>query len=179
MANFNYAIGKIRWAKVFDLVPNYNRDGFEWTFDFIPDKDALALIKELNIENKMKEKDGVKFLRFTQKEKQANGKANFPISVVDARNRPWDPQRDADGKVTNHIGNDSLVEVKFKVVPYGVGKPTGVYPQALRVLEHKAFVRQEFAPLAEDNPYLQNFADFNEPVEEEVADVVEGDPLEG
>lgn len=169
MANFNYAIGKIFWAKVLgDPVPNYNRDGFEWTFDFEPNVEASALFRELNIDNKMKEKEGRKIMRFTQKQQQANGKANFPITVVDARNRPWDP----DVK----IGNESLVEVKFKVVDYGKGKPTGVYPQAIRVLEHLPYVRQEFAPLPEDNPYVQNFA---EPVAEEaeVEMVVEGDPL--
>lgn len=168
MAVFNYVVGKILWAKVLgDPVPNYNRDGFEWTFDFVPDADALKLFKELKIDNKMKEKDGVKFLRFTQKQKQANGKDNFPITVVDARDRIWDP--------ATKIGNDSTVEVKFKVVAYGPGKPTGVYPQAIRVLDHKPYVRQEFAPLPEDNEFVQRLVDD---VEVEVAPF-EGDPLAG
>lgn len=160
MANYHYVIGNILWAKVLgDPVPNYNRDGYEWTFDFVPNDEALRAFRELKIDNKMKEKEGVKFFRFTQKARQANGKENFPITVVDARNQPWDP----DVK----IGNDSLVEVKFKVVDYGKGKPTGVYPQAIRVLEHKPYVRQEFAPLPEDSEYVQNFTerDFSEPVE--------------
>jgi hypothetical protein len=180
LANFNYAVGTIRWAKVLgDPVPNYNRDGFEWTFDLVPNAEALALFRELGIDNKMKEKDGVHFMRFTQKQQQANGRANFPITVVDARNRPWDPKI-VDGKVTNPIGNDSLVEVKFKKVAYGVGKPVGVYPQAIRVLEFKPYVRQEFAPLPEDSEYVQNFADdFAEPVEVEQVEAVEDDPLEG
>jgi hypothetical protein len=176
LANFNYVVGTIRWPKVFDLVPNYNKDGLEWTFDFVPDKEALKLFQEVGIADKVKEKEGVKFLRFTQKEKRLNGEKNFPITVVDARNRPWDPKRDEQGKVTNAIGNDSTVEVKFKVVHYGPGKPTGVYPQAIRVLELKPFVRQEFAPLPEDNKYFQN---FNDPVEEFGEGVEDGDPLEG
>jgi len=173
LANFNYAIGKIFWAKVLgDPVPNFNRDGLEWTFDFEPDAEALALFRELKIDNKMKEKDGRNILRFTQKQKQANGKENFPIVVVDARNRPWDP----DVK----IGNGSLVEVKFKVVDYGKGKPTGIYPQAIRILEHLPYVRQEFAPLPEDNPYVQNFAEPAEEAAEEEAEMIvrsESDPL--
>jgi hypothetical protein len=72
--------------------------------------------------------------------------------------------------------------VKFKVTDYGKGKPTGVYPQALRILELKPYVRQEFAPLPEDSQYVQNFADdndFSAPVEDLGEGVVEGDPLEG
>jgi hypothetical protein len=179
LAQFNYVTGKIYWAKVLgNPVPNYNRDGNEWTFDFLPDKQSLALFEQLGIDNKMKDKGDArgKFFPFKQKELQANGKANFPITVVDARDRPWDPKI-VDGKVTNPIGNESVVEVKFKVVDYGKGKPTGVYPQAIRVLEPKAFVRQEFAPLPEDSPYLAD--DFSQPVIEDVTDVVEGDPLEG
>lgn len=175
MAVYNYATGTINWAKILgDPVPNYNRDSYEWTFDFYPDKAALALFKELKIDNKMKEdKAGNKFLRFTQKEKQANGKANFPITVVDARNRPWDP--------TVKIGNETKGEVKFKVIEYGKGMPTGVYPQAVRVLEHKEYVRQEFAPLPEDNEYVQALPedDFSAPVEIEPEYDAEGkDPLE-
>lgn len=173
MAVFNYATGRIRWAKILgDPVPNYNRDGHEWTFDFYPNAEALALFKELKIDNKMKEdKEGNKFLRFTQKSHQANGKPNFPITVVDARNQQWD--------VNTKIGNDSLGEVKFKVVDYGKGKPTGVYPQAVRVLEFKPYVRQEFAPLPEDNEYVQAVPvdDFSAPVEVEQVEVAEGDPL--
>lgn len=182
MANFNYVIGKTYWTKVLgDPVPNYNRDGNEWTFDFTPNEEGERLFKELGIEDKMKNKGDERgdFIQFRQREKQANGKANFPITVVDARNRPWDPKI-VDGKVTNPIGNGSTVEVKFKVVDYGKGKPKGVYPQALRVLDLAPYVRQEFAPLPEDNEYVQKFKDdFNEPVEAEAADVVEDDPLEG
>jgi hypothetical protein len=178
MANFKYVTGRIRWAKVFQLVPNFNRDGFEWTFDFVPNDEALDVFKELKIEKKLKEKDGITFLRFTQKEKQANGKDNFPITVVDAANRPWDPQI-VDGKVNNPIGNDSLVEVKFKTIDYGKAMPTGVYPQAIRVLDLKPYVRQEFAPLPEDNEYVQKAIEEFPPVAEVMQEIVDedNDPL--
>jgi hypothetical protein len=175
---FNYMIGTVNWAKVLgDPVPNYNRDGREWTFDFTPDKDGLALVKKLKIADKMKNKGDERgdFIQFKQKEMQTNGKPNFPVTVVDAKNMPWDPKLDAKGKPTNLIGNGSTIEVKFRVVDYGVGKPTGVYPQAIRVLEHKPYVRQEFAPLTEDSQYFQ----ADEAVEEVQAQPVEGDPLDG
>jgi hypothetical protein len=171
LPQFHYVIGKTYWTKVLgDPVPNYNRDGNEWTFDFQPDADGVKLFEELGIKNKMKNKKDERgdFIQFKQKELQANGKKNFPITVVDARNQPWNP----DAK----IGNGSTVEVKFKVVPYGPGKPTGVYPQAIRVLEHNEYVRQEFAPLPEDNKYYQNFGAV---VEDAGEDAIEGDPLDG
>lgn len=177
MAVYHYVTGNISWAKILgEPVPNYNRDGHEWTFDFYPNAEALALFKELKIVGKMKDdKQGNKFLRFTQKAKRADGKDNFPITVVDARNREWDP----DVK----IGNDSLGEVKFKVVDYGKGLQTmGIYPQAVRILEHKPFVRQEFAPLPEDSEYVKALPDdqYFAAVEDTTDDVPfpEGDPLE-
>lgn len=171
MAQFHYMTGVANWAKILgDPVINYNKDGNEWTIDVTPDKEGLKLLKELKIDDKLKNKGDERgdFIQFKQKEKQANGKDNYRITVCDARNRVWDQ----DVK----IGNGSTVEVKFKVIDYGVGKPTGVYPQAVRVLEHKPYERVEFAPLPEDNKYVQNFAD---PVEDFGDDVVEGDPLEG
>lgn len=152
MANFNYVIGTTHWTKVLGApVPNYNRDGNEWTFDFTPDENGLKLFEALGIDNKLKNKKDERgtFIQFKQKEKRADGTANFPITVVDAHNRPWDPNV--------KIGNGSTVEVKFKVVDYGKGKPTGVYVQAIRVLDLKEYARQEFAPLPEDSAYLRQY----------------------
>jgi hypothetical protein len=175
-----YLTGQILWAKVLgDPVPNYNKDGNEWTFDFVPDKESLDRLIDSGLEEKIKGRGynhGKKgqyaerepFVRFVQKEFRANGKRNDPITVVNARNRLWDPDE--------KIGNDSLVEVKANVADYGKGKPKGFYPQAIRVLDHKEFVREEFAPLPEDSVYLRqyegSFGDAD-------GDVVEGDPLDG
>lgn len=179
MAVFHYATGKAHWAKILGApVPNYNRDGNEWTVDFTPNAEGLALIHELGIGHKIKNKSDERedFIQFKQRETRPDGSANFPITVVDARNRPWDP----DVK----IGNGSIVEVKFKVVDYGKDKAKsaryGVYPQAIRVLELVPYARQEFAPLPEDNEYVKNFSDdFSQPVEDFGDDVLEDDILEG
>lgn len=164
MANFNYVTGHIHWAKVLgDPVPNYNRDGNEWTFDFTPDDEHLGIFDELGIKAKLKNKDDERktFIQFKQKEKRADGSANLPITIVDARNHPWDP--------AVKIGNGSYVEVKFKVVPYKT--TVGVYPQAIRVLELVPYVRQEFAPLPEDNEFVQKV-----PLDE-VFEALDEDPL--
>lgn len=170
---FNYITGVTNWTKVLGApVQNYNRDGNEWTFDFTPDAAGLALIEELGIADKLKNKDDIrgKFITFKQKEFRADGKPNFPITVVDAANRPWDPEV--------KIGNGSTVEVKFKVVDYGKGKPTGVYPQAIRVLDLVPFVRQEFAPLPDDNEYVQKIKEEFPPAAPVMGDAPQGDILD-
>lgn len=171
--------GKGYWMKVLgEPVPDYNRTGKEWVFDFTPDDEGMALIKELKIKDKMKFKSDERgdFITFKQKEFQANGKRNLPVTVVDARNQPWDPKLNERGEPTNKIGNGSTVEVKFRVVEYGKGMPTGVYPQAIRVLEHVPFVRQEFSPLPEDSKYFQHFENDQEVLGD---GGIEGDVLEG
>lgn len=176
--------GKVFWAKVLgDPVPNYNRDGKEWTLDFEPDAEGIALMKREGLTEKIKGKgyntgknnqwaEKTPFVRFVHKEFRSNGKPNDPITVCDARNRIWDP----DVK----IGNETLAEVKFNSADYGKGKPKGLYIQALRILDLKPYVRQEFAPLPEDNEYVQALPvdDFSQPVEVEADAEVGGDPLD-
>jgi hypothetical protein len=172
--------GKVHWAKVLGApVPNYNRDGNEWTVDFTPNEEGYQLMEDIGIDNKLKNKDDARgrFIQFKQREKRADGTPNFPITVVDALNRPWDPKL-VDGKVTNPIGNESTCEIKFKVVNYGAGKPVGIYPQAIRVLDLAPYVRQEFAPLPEDSEYVQKLEVFDEAEDEVVNEgPVEDDPL--
>jgi hypothetical protein len=157
-----------------DPVPNYNRDGHEWTFDFTPDADAVAELRRLKVDHKLKNKGDERenFLTLKQRAIGADGKPYRPITVVDGHNRLWDPEV--------KIGNGSTVEVKLDVVDYGKAKAAiaryGLYPIAIRVLDHKPYVRQEFAPLPEDSKYYDN---FNEAVEDFGDGVVEGDPLEG
>lgn len=173
--------GEIYWAKVLgDPVPNYNRDGNEWAFDFVPDAESLKRMLDAGLEEKVKGRgynvgrkgqysEREPFVRFVQKEFRADGKRNDPITVVDVRNKVWD--------VDVKIGNESVVEVKANVADYGKGKPMGLYPQAIRVLDHKPFVREEFAPLPEDSVYLRQYGGDAEAFDG--GDAVEGDPLEG
>lgn len=165
--------GTGNWMKVLgDPVPNFARDGNEWTFDFTPNAEGLATIRKLGLEKKLKNKADSRedFLALKQKEFTTKGKRNDPITVVDARNRPWDP----DVK----IGNGSLIEVKLDVVDYGKAMPAGVYVRAIRVLDLVPYVRQEFAPLPEDNEYVAKIDDFSAPVDVADEDFVERDPLD-
>lgn len=177
MANIHYLTGTGHWMKVLGPpVPNYARDGYEWTFDFTPDAESLAKIKELGLAKKLKNKDDARgdFLALKQKELTSKGKKNDPITVVDARNRIWDP----DVK----IGNGSTIEVKIDVVDYGKAMPTGVYVRAIRVLDLVPYVRQEFAPLPEDSEYVQKIPEEDFAIEAHEAEgaaisVTDEDPL--
>lgn len=176
MANIHYLTGIGNWMKVLgDPVPNYARDGNEWTLDFTPNKEALEALAALKLNNKLKNKDDMRgqFLALKQKEFTAKGKKNDPITVVDARNRPWDQ--------SVKIGNGSLIEVKLDVVDYGKAMPTGLYVRAIRVLDLVPFVRQEFAPLPEDNEFVQKVPDTEFPSVGEILEGIvhedEGDPL--
>ena len=141
-----YVRGKAYFAKVLGRpVDNFNKDGKEWTIEIEPDDKGEKLLKELGLSSRITKGEKRNRILFRQREKRPDGETNRPITVVDANNKPWDESK--------LIGNESVVDLKFKFTDYGKGKPAGVYPQALRVLEHVEYKRQEFAPLNEDDQY--------------------------
>jgi hypothetical protein len=155
MANTYVIRGKGNWMKILGApVLNYAGDGKEWTMDITPDEEGIATLREVGLADRLKNKgdDRGEFIPFRQREKRMDGTLNRPVSVVDADGNPW-PQ-------DKLIGNGSTVDVKFEVKDYGKGKKAGVYPQAVRVLEHKPYQRVEFAPLNEDDDF------FKAPLEE-------------
>lgn len=147
-----YLSGKLFWAKV--LGPprtNYGGDAREWTFELEPDEASLEILREHGVEDRVKDKSHKKsyegrapFISFKRGEFDYEGEPNDPIRIVDAANQAWD------GKT--ELGNETVADVKVSIVDYGANKFKGVYPIAIRVLELVPFARQEFAPLAEDDP---------------------------
>jgi hypothetical protein len=157
--------GVAHWAKVLgEPVPNYQGDNREWTIDLTPDAAGQATLNQLGVGDRLKSKDDEReeFIQFRQREKRLDGSLNRRISVVDINGSPW-PQ-------DKLIGNGSVVDIRFDFRDYGKGKRPGLYPQAIRVLEYQPYVRQDFAPLGEDDPYAQKegrLPDGMEPEEEE------------
>jgi hypothetical protein len=147
--------GEIHWAKIFGPPrPNYNKDGKEWTFDFIPDdaKEAKADLKSAGVADRLKTREdrfeGRSYLSFKQKEFRADGKTpNEPIRVVDASGADWDPSVE--------LGNGTKVDVKFVVIDNGPGKFAGIYPRSIRVLALKEFKRQDFEPISEEDEFYE------------------------
>ncbi len=149
-ANTHYIRGVGRWMKVLgDPVDNFGKDGKEWVFDLTPDADGKKLLKKLKLDDRIKNKgdDRDDFITMKQRATKMNGEANRPINVVHPDGKTqWDP--------SNKLGNGTVVDVKFNIKDYGPGKRMGVYPQAIRVLEHVEYAAQDFAPLTEDDKFF-------------------------
>ena len=151
--------GKVQYAKILgDPVLNYNKDGQEWKFDFIPNDEASAAkeLKGLGVGDRLRalddsegnpRYDGQKYMVFKQNATRKDGSANKPITVVDITGKPWPPEV--------LLGNDTVVDLKFVVIDNGKGKFHGVYPRSLRVLELVPFSKSEFEPIAETDEYAK------------------------
>lgn len=150
-----YMRGRIFWAKIFGAPrPNFDGDAREWTFEFEPDENGVRTLKEHGLSDRLKDKrdkkgyeDREPFLILKRKEFKYDGDPNEHIRVVDAQNQQWSDNR--------LIGNGSVVDVKVTIVDYGPRKKDGIYPTAIRVLDLVPYERQEFAPLDEDDEYVQ------------------------
>jgi len=154
-----FLTGKLSWAKVLGAPrKNYAGDGNEWTFELEPDADSLKKYKALGLADRIKGKgfnigtkgqfaDRVPFIQFKKSELSADGKPNQPIRVYDKANQPWDQNA--------LIGNGSSGDVKLDVRDYGVGKKMGVYPVAIRVVDHVTFQSEEFGAMEDDDKPAQ------------------------
>jgi len=141
--------GKIYWAKITgNPVPNYSKDGFEWTFEFEPDAKGVAALKKHGLADRLKNKEDAKnpdkgpFLVLRQKELRMDGKKNDPIRIYDSEDAEWDR--------SNLIGNGSAVDVKLDIRDYGVGKKKGIYPAAVRVNDLVVYQSSEFGAMDDD-----------------------------
>ena len=160
----HYLRGKLFWAKVLgDPVDNYGKDGKEWVFDLALDADGVKQVKAIKVNGKPaltlrdKDDDRGQFVTFKQKLRDLpNGRSTTAPKITDVAGKLWDQD--------TKIGNESIADVKFEVVDYGKTMYAGIYPRAIRVLDHKAYADQDFAPLSEDDEFfrkpLDGEADF-------------------
>jgi len=153
-----YLHGKLYWAKIFGKPrPNYDGDANEWTFEFEPDEDSVRQLEGAGIGDRLKDKRGKKgyegrepYLTLKRSELTKDGEKNEHIRVVDADNKNWNG---------GQLGNLTEADVKVTVVDYGPRKKHGVYPVAIRVLEHVAYEPDEFKPLADSDPRRKRAAE--------------------
>lgn len=156
--------GVLSWAKVIgDPVPNYNKDGREWTFELQLDEPSIQKLlkhglgdrikgKGYNLGTKGQHKDRDPFIQFKKPEFNREGEPNKPIRIYDADDNFWDPQLNERGEPTNLIGNGSTGDVKVDIRDYGVGKKKGIYPGAIRVTNLVEFERtSEFGAMNSDD----------------------------
>lgn len=169
-SNKSYVIhGIAHWAKILGPPRDNEYTGErEWSIDVTPDADSRKLLKELGLNDRLREpKSGdtrtESFLSFRHREFKADGEKADPIRVVDAQTNPW--TKEANGLV----GNGSEVNVKFVVRDYGKGKKKGMYIRAVQVVNLVPYVVKDFAPVETDEEF---FAE-GEP-ETEIARLPEG-----
>lgn len=155
--------GRLQYARVLgDPVLNYNKDGQEWKFDFIPN-DPEGASKELasvGVSDRLRSLkdsegnyryDGQEYMSFKQNAERRDGTPNTPIRVEDMYGNPW-PEDVL-------LGNDTVADVKFVVIDNGRGKFHGVYPRSIRVLELVPYQSKEFTPIDESDPYFAKAAE--------------------
>ena len=159
--------GEMHWAKVLGgPVLNYDKNGKEWTFDFIPNdpEAARAELKALGVADRLRSKeghlDGRPYMTFKQKELKADGKPNDPIEIVDIIGDAWDQNK--------LIGNGTIADVRFVVVDFGAKRYKGMYPRNVRILEHVPYERKVFNDL-DPNDEFYNAAKAAEEAKKEVA----------
>lgn len=142
--------GKAFWTKLNHPVPNYNKDGLEWTLDVSLDKEASKELAGYGLGSKIKNKgdergDFITFKRASVKRSgPKKGEENKPITVVSPDGKtPWPS--------AVHIGNGSIVKVKFTLneTTNLRTKEKGMRadPLAIQVYEHSEYTppeRQEF-----------------------------------
>jgi len=140
--------GKLYWPKVFgEPRPNYAGDGREWTFEIEPDEEGLATCKKLGITGKLKDKyeDRGKYLTLKRRELTKSGEKNSHIRVIGPDNNEWGDKL---------LGNETIADVKIDVRSYDKGMK-GVYPIAIRVVDHVEYKSNEFPPMTKDDEYYK------------------------
>lgn len=143
--------GKLSWTKILgDPVPNYGKDGREWTFELEPNEKGLQLLIQngltdrikgagYNIGTKGQHKERKPFIILKKTELSRDGNPNTPIRVYGADDADWDREV--------LIGNGSEGDVKIDIRDYGVGKKKGIYPIAVRVTSHVPYESSEFGAM--------------------------------
>lgn len=166
--------GKAFYPKILELVPNYSRDGYEWTMDFMPCDEDLGKFKGLGILDRLKRREGSvipgQYITLKQREKKTNGDANKPPKVKDINGKDWDKD--------TKIGNGSDVDVKINIVDYGKGKKKGIYLNAVRVLSLVPYTGgSDFPALTPEDEFFAsdvdvkidaNDVDFNSDLEDDL-----------
>jgi hypothetical protein len=161
--------GKLHWAKVLGKPrphtgnPKYDKGPY-WSMDLTPDAASLETVKKYGFANKLKDPEEIRrkaakagkatkedrtedFLSFRHLAKSKDGEDNKPLRIVDVTGQPW-----PDNVL---LGNETVADVKVKVVDYGSASDKGTYVQAIRVLDLVPYEGgTEFEALSEDDEFF-------------------------
>lgn len=98
----------LNWCKLLGSpVPNYNKDGFEWTVDVVLTEEHLSLFKKAGVSKSyIKETDdGESYFKYVRKaDERDDGSKPNRVPIVDAYGDPWNQE--------TLIGNGSKADIK-------------------------------------------------------------------
>lgn len=166
--------GKLYWPKIVGEphphtgLPKYDK-GPKWSTDFTPDAASRAKLIAAGCEEKLREPNRKNeketrtesFLSLNILENGKDGKKNKPPVIKNANDQPWNGAK---------IGNETIADIKVKVVDYGRASEKGVYLQAVRILKHVPFEETGFEPLSEDDEFFAAATGADDGVAEDVND---------
>lgn len=161
--------GKLHWAKVLgDPRPHTGNPKFDkgpyWSVDLTPNAESLETIKKFGLTGKLKDPEDIRrkakkagkeskedrtedFMSFRHLAKNKDGKDNKPVKIVDVTGQAWPSD--------TLLGNETVADVKVKVVDYGSDSEKGTYIQAIRVLDLVPYEEGSgFEPLSADDEFF-------------------------
>lgn len=150
--------GEAYWAMVLgEPRPTYSGDNREWTVDLKLNKAGVKAIKDLGMEQRIKDnRDHSPFIRFARVETKKGGpnagQENKPIPITDMFGKPWDQDK--------LIGNGSKIEVEFATyIPIFKGKKFPPKPNVLKivVLEHVPYVSPGDVDVVTNQPEVEDW----------------------
>lgn len=147
--------GSLDWAKLTGTarphtgLPKYDKGPY-WSTDVTPDAKSRALLKANGLDEKLRKAKGndtrkETFISLRVLENRADGSKNDPPKITTVDDKPW---------TGGLLGNGTIADVKVKVKDYGSGSEKGVYLQAVRILKHVPYEREEFEALSEDDEFF-------------------------
>lgn len=156
--------GTLYWPKIVGrnaAVENYDRNGYEWTFELEPEdtsflkehrlldrlKDPFTYAEKLEQDGEDEKAEAVRaanegrgdYLILRKPTKTKDGEDTDPFRIYDKDNEPWGEER--------LIGNKSKADVKLKIVDWGPGKKKSIYCMAIRVTDYVPYESSEFAAM--------------------------------
>lgn len=160
--------GKLHWARLMGAPrphtgnPKYDKGPY-WSTDLTPDEKSLELMKKFGITDKLRDPEEIRrkakkqgkeskedrkedFISLKVLQKKKDGSNNNPPKIIDIHGNKW-----PEGKL---LGNETIADLKVKIVDYGSASEKGVYLQATRVLDHVPYESDEFETLSEDDEYF-------------------------
>lgn len=132
---------ELRWAKLLgDPRENYNKDGREWSVDIILNDEQIEQLLTAGLyPDYIKEKDGVRMLKYKRPEFTKTGEPSKKIKVQDGEGIVWDEEK--------LIGNGSIADIQFILNEL---PPVARLPKrkkfaliALRIREHVPYEAKE------------------------------------